>query len=547
MSHFLLSKSSRLLFRSSFTHPRLLHHRGSISLARTISTTTSSADIPAANPSSAFLNNLPAILEKARVDGGIPGMSVAIMYKGEIVFAQGFGKRNLKDPFTIETVSHIASVTKAFTATAIGELVAEGKVDWDKTPVSEYLPEFQLKDPILTSQLTFADMLSHRTPVPTIDFAWFRSKEATRTHIKQLRHLDLPSSKLSPTINYNNIIYAVAGEAAANVTGMSYRELISVKLFEPLEFRNAGLSQLEMSKHPDFAMPYDAATFEDARNGIHEEGYIDEIPMADAPAGDIYMNVMDLAKWGRIILKEGELDGKQILNKESIQETLKPHNIVYHPERRRDFGPTTGYGLGWMLDSYKGRTIIQHGGCNAGYRSNLAFYPDDDLVVAHLANIYITELPTNLPYYIADGLLDLPKTTDWMNEVSLNTTQETYDTFAMIRNGDLPEHIDGKPCNHELIAYVGDYVHPVHGKVTVTLQEDDNNGGILHMRLRTLESKLNHYHYETFKGYVHDFTLKGNILFTFQTCSKGDVDAIHITIMGSDPTPFKKMDKVPEP
>lgn len=193
--------------------------------------------------------------------------------------------------------------------------------------------------------------------------AWFRSKEATRTHIKQLRHLDLPSSKLSPTINYNNIIYAVAGEAAANVAGMSYRELIRVKLFEPLGFKNAGLSQLEMAKQPDFAMPYDAATFEDAKNGIHEEGYIDEIPMADAPAGDIYMNVVDLAKWGRVILKEGELDGKQVLNKESIQETLKPHNIVYLPQRRHDFGPTMGYGLGWMLDSYKGRTIIQHGTC----------------------------------------------------------------------------------------------------------------------------------------------------------------------------------------
>jgi CubicO group peptidase (beta-lactamase class C family) len=60
-------------------------------------------------------------------------------------------------------VSQIASLTKAFTATAIGELVAEGRVDWDKTPVSQYLPEFQLKDPVLTSQLTFADMLAHRT------------------------------------------------------------------------------------------------------------------------------------------------------------------------------------------------------------------------------------------------------------------------------------------------------------------------------------------------------------------------------------------------
>lgn len=176
----------------------------------------------------------------------------------------------------------------------------------------------------------------------------------------------------------------------------------------------------------------------------------------------------------------------------------------------------------------------------------MAFYPDDDLVVAHLANIYITDLPSNLPYYIADGLLDLPKTVDWINEVTPKTTQETYDMFAMIRNGNLPDRIEGKPHSHELFDYVGDYVHPIHGKITVNLQEDDNNGGVLHMKIRTLESKLDHYHYESFKGYVHDFALKGNILFTFQTGSKGDVDAIHITVMGSDPTPFKKTDKIPK-
>lgn len=62
-----------------------------------------------------------------------------------------------------QTVQPIGSVTKSFTATAVGQLVAEGKVDWDTTPISKYMPDFQLKDPILTSQLTFADLLSHHT------------------------------------------------------------------------------------------------------------------------------------------------------------------------------------------------------------------------------------------------------------------------------------------------------------------------------------------------------------------------------------------------
>lgn len=88
---------------------------------------------------------------------------------------------------------------------------------------------------------------------------------------------------------------------------------------------------------------------------------MDPIPVSDAPAGDIYMNVVDLAKWGRVILKEGELDGKQVLDKASVQETLKPHNIYSAKARRPELAPTAGYGFGWVLDSYRGHTIMHHG------------------------------------------------------------------------------------------------------------------------------------------------------------------------------------------
>lgn len=110
-------------------------------------------------------------------------------------------------------------------------------------------------------------------------------------------------------------------------------------------------------------MPYDAATFEDAKKGIYEEGYIDMIPMPDAAAGDIFMDAMDLAKWGRVILKEGDLNGKQVLNKKSVQETLKPQSIADDEERQLGVAPTLGYGLGWSLDSYKGYTFIRHSMC----------------------------------------------------------------------------------------------------------------------------------------------------------------------------------------
>ncbi|KAF9922862.1 hypothetical protein FBU30_007005 [Linnemannia zychae] len=458
-----------------------------------------------------FIKNLPAVLEKARKDGGIPGMSVAIMYKGDLVFAQGFGKRNRHDPFTKETVSHIASVSKGFTAIAIGELVAEGKVDWDKTPVSKYLPEFELKDPTLTNQLTFADMLSHRTPLPSVDMAWFRNKEPTLELIKKLKHLDFPS-KMSPVVNYNNIIYAVAGEAAAKVAGIPFADLISSRIFEPLGFKDAGLSLPEMSRRANYAMPYNAASLEDAQKGIYEEGYMDDIPMADAPAGDIYMNVIDLARWGRVILKEGELDGKQVLNKENVQETLKSHNVMEEP-RDRDFAPTIGYGFGWILDSYKGHAVISHSG-------------DDDLVIAVLTNINVTNLPSSMTYYISDMLLQLPKTKDWIHEHTLKRTKETYEHYAKAARNDIPDRIKDKPHSHDLADYAGEYTNPAYGTVKVSLLEDVK---ALHVKVRTLESKLEHYHFDSFKGHMHDFTVKGDVFLTFISGSNGGVESVEFT------------------
>ncbi|KAG0285056.1 hypothetical protein BGZ97_007953, partial [Linnemannia gamsii] len=87
-------------------------------------------------------------------------MSLAVLHKNQVIFAEGFGKRSKTDPYTVDTLQPVSSLTKTFTAAAIGELVAEGTLDWDTTPINKYLPDFQLKDPSLTSQITFTDLLA---------------------------------------------------------------------------------------------------------------------------------------------------------------------------------------------------------------------------------------------------------------------------------------------------------------------------------------------------------------------------------------------------
>lgn len=181
------------------------------------------------------------------------------------------------------------------------------------------------------------------------------------------------------------------------------------------------------------------------------------------------------------------------------------------------------------------------GGGNPGYRSNVAFYPDDDLVVACLSNINFTDLPPKLSFYIADGLLGLHKTDDWINEIAPRRTQETYEMFARMEEGNIPERIENKPYTHELVDYVGDYTHPVFGKIVITLDKDGEKS--LQMKLRTLESRLESYHFESFKGHVRDFAMKGNVFLTFVTGTNGAVQAAEVILPREpDSLTFKKVE-----
>ncbi|KAG0058691.1 hypothetical protein BGZ92_007111, partial [Podila epicladia] len=140
-------------------------------------------------------------------------------------------------------------------------------MDWDKTPVSMYLPEFQLKDPYLNSQVTLADILSHRSGLQAdVNIAFLETDHSRRELIKRLRHVDF-KYPLRTEYHYNNACYIVAGEAAAQVTGMPYEDVVREKVINPLGLTNTGFSYQEMQTRPNYAMPYHAKTMEDAQQG----------------------------------------------------------------------------------------------------------------------------------------------------------------------------------------------------------------------------------------------------------------------------------------
>ncbi|KAF9966954.1 hypothetical protein BGZ70_000643 [Mortierella alpina] len=471
------------------------------------------------------LEDLRRRIENGMVKCGIPGLSVAVLHKGEIIFAEGFGKRNEQDPFTAETLSPIGSLTKAFTATAIGELVAEGKLDWDKTPVSEYLPEFQLKDPVLTSQLTMDDLLSHRTGVPRLDREWAYRKEPRLELIKCLRHVDAPP-KLGSAVLYNNMMYAVAGEAAATVAGMPYEKLVEEKVIGPLKLSNTGFSPMEMKKRPNHAMPFTANSLEDAQNGLFHMHPLDEVYMQDSPAGDMYSNVFDMVHWGKVVMAEGKVGDEQTLNKDSVRRTLTATSIMDASDQRRspDFGAVVTYGLGWGLDSYKGHVHYRHSGAISGFQSKLKVFPDDDLVIAHLYNVEYATFDAS--YDIVDELLGLPKTEDWILDWSFNITKRDYEEFAKEIVGDLPKRVPNTDSLHDLEAFEGEYFSPIQGAAIVSLFRNEETG---EMTLRFSLGlwpvhELEHYHYDIFLVRLMERGVELKELAVFKTEANGAVD-----------------------
>ena len=190
---------------------------------------------------------------------------------------------------------------------------------------------------------------------------WHNTKDSRRDMVKRLRYVDDIPRKLPTTINYNNVIYAVAGEAAAHVAGTSYENLVIDKVIRPLGLNSTGFSQKTMKHlHPDnYALPYEGMSYETAEKGEFKVLPLSELYMAYAPAGDAYSNVLDLVKWGKAVMDLGVLDGKQVLNKTSVEETLKAHTISFG-SRREGYGATLTYGLGWLLDSYKGHVYYRH-------------------------------------------------------------------------------------------------------------------------------------------------------------------------------------------
>lgn len=471
-------------------------------------------------------------VSRAMKDWEVPGVAIAIVRDDKLIFAKGYGVRELgkPDPVTERTLFAIGSSSKAFTAAAMAMLVDDAKVKWDD-PVTKHYAGFELYDAYASQQMTLRDLLCHRSGLERGDLLWYGSALDRSEIIRRVRYLK-PSWSFRSNFGYQNIMYLTAGQVVAAVSGQSWDDFIRARIFSPLGMKESSTSISALKGLSNVAAPH--AKIEDKVEVIPWRN-IDNI----APAGSINSNVVDMAQWVRLQLGEGSYEGKRLISSGAIKEMHKPHTIINNDPPWNLMAQDAhfiAYGLGWFLHDYHGRKIVEHGGNIDGMSALVSMIPEEKFGIVILTNMSGSSLREALEYRIIDAFLGQPQK-DW-SAVVLKTMK------ALEAQGKEAEQkqIEGRAKDTKpslaLEKYAGTYQNEMYGELTLKIED----GHLVARYGQTFTGDLEHWHYDSFQAKWRTRTLgKGMVSFTLN--AQGQVAEVKVDALGD----FKRAPDKAEP
>jgi len=345
---------------------------------------------------------LDSFVAKAMSDWHLMGLAIAIVKKDSVILAKGYGYRDFfnKLPVTENTSFPIASVSKTFTTALIGIAEKDGKLQLNK-PVHQYFPEFQLYTDQLTNTVTAEDMLCHRTGVAAHDWAWsFNTNFPQDVYLKRLKYLE-PFAPLRTEFQYNNFMFFVLSVLAGKFYNTTWNDLVSKKLFLPLEMKNTYSSYVSQKDYSNVALKYE---YKDSFK-LEPTEQMDDL----LGAGSINSTATDLARWLQVWINGGVYKGKEVIPADFVRRATESHFVADGSVSRR-FPDEHFYNIGlcWFLSSYRGHYEAHHTGNIDGFSSSVTFFPFDSLGIVVLANQNGSRLIQLVPDFIADIAFDLP-------------------------------------------------------------------------------------------------------------------------------------------
>jgi CubicO group peptidase (beta-lactamase class C family) len=436
----------------------------------------------------------------------VPGMAIAIVEDGKVVLAKGYGVRRLgsAEPVDADTIFPTGSTGKAVTVAALAILVDEGKLRWDDK-VIDRLPDFRMYDPWVTREMTVRDLLSHRSGLGlgAGDLLYVPRTSRSRADIvRALRDLK-PATGFRSNYAYDNILYIVAGELVAAVSGQSWESFVRDRVFKPAGMKDSVSDENGRFADPNRAQPH--ARIGGAVRGLGPQQVLPEregLGQVGAPAGGLSSSANDLARWLQIQLAHGALpEGGRLYSEAAAQEMWTPQVLIPihpYPAPISEITPQfASYAMGWNVQDYRGVKLIQHGGAVFGVYTMVVLVPDRNLGFTLQMNSEDVEVMRGLMYELLDHYLGVPgPRKDWVAALAEWNRQRLAAGVAAL--GAAGKGAAAKRTRPSLPAagYAGRYADPWYGPIEIKDQ-----GGKL--RIDFLQSPgmvgtLEHYRYDTF-------------------------------------------------
>ncbi|MBL4574472.1 MAG: serine hydrolase [Opitutaceae bacterium] len=452
----------------------------------------------------------------------VPGMAVGIIKDGKVIHAKGYGIREVgkKGKVDEKTLFSIASTGKSFTAGALALLVDDGKIKWDDK-VIDYISAFQMNDPWVTREFTIKDLLIHNSGLGlgAGDLMFWPTSGFSREEIiRNLKHLK-PVSSFRTKYAYDNLLYIVAGEVIAVVSGESYEDFVDRRILKPLGMKHCAANRSRLKKVGNIAEPHQVMggklTKVSRLEAVHERSIT-------AAAGGIQCSVQSILKWHQMHLNKGKFPNGDILFSEMQHaEIMTPQTITPVTETKKDWFGTSfsAYGLGWFLEDIYGVKLVQHSGGLQGMTSLNAMIPELGLGVAIYTNQQAGYDRPAIMYSILDSYLTDGKR-DWIPKLLEVKKKRIADAAKMGR--DLT--IEPYTPTGSIERYIGTYKDPWFGTVDIT----KTKGGLYFSSARSarLKGRMVPFKSDLFIVQWDDRTLDADAYVKFTTGYDGNPEGI---------------------
>ncbi len=450
----------------------------------------------------------------------VPGIGLAVVKDGRVVTAGGYGVLKLGDERAVDsrTLFGIASNTKVFTATAIGLLAEEGKIEWE-SPVIDYLPWFQMWDPYVTRELTVRDLLVHRSGLGlgAGDLLWWPESTYDRKEIvRRLRYIK-PATSFRSAYAYDNVLYHVAGEVIEAVTGQTWEDFVERRILRKVGMTGSSVRHSDAVGGANVAVPH-----------ARVEGVVRPIKPFEAdnvnPAGGINSNAEDMAKWLMVLLGKGRLaDGSRLFTERTARFLMTPVTILPNssppPELAAQKANFRAYALGLNIHDYRGRLVVTHTGGLPGYVSRVTLLPEIGLGIAVLTNQESGEAFNSLTLQIVDHYLGAADT-DWVEAYLKVMASSAARTDERLKRAGASRDAASRP-SLPLSNYAGTYRDAWYGDVEIS----EEKGGLV-MRFSatpSLTGDFEHWQYDTFIVRWRDRELRADAYVTFALNPDGSI------------------------